>query len=186
MNPVVLLAALSLAAPPDAVAPGSVPQPPREATRIRAGIGLSGMGGLSGSAYGFGVGLLGELGATFADRLSVTVRATFGTVIFATVLSAGLGVDYALSDMFGLGVGAAVTGLTGLDAPGALAATVPLRVTFAPLPRRAEQADRSGLLVTGELAPGITFASTGGLRHVVPPAPGFCITATLAISYATW
>jgi hypothetical protein len=160
----------------------------REELRVRAGVHFAVAAGFSGFARGIGPGFSAELGATFADRYSLVVRVTIGTILIVGVSTVGIGFDVALSEQWSLG-GAVSGGLVGgvIDLPFSLAVFAPLRLVFTPGLRPEEQRGRKGLSLFAEVGPGYGLVMGAGHTLVQPPRPSpLSIEAAIGVGYAWW
>lgn len=140
-------------------------QDQRAATRFHAAVGLVGTLGVGGFVGGGGPGVTGELGVTLADRSTVAVRLSVGSLPYLAAASAGVSWDYALSERWSLGTGAMLGYLGGFiaeDLPSAILVQVPLRAQFAFWERDARRVSRSGLRLVLEAGPGVVLAGTRG------------------------
>ncbi len=174
------------------LAAGDVPLEVREQARVRGGIHFAVTGAVSGHAVGFGPGLSAELGATFADRFSAVVRATFGTILVGTVATIGLGLDYVFSDHWSLGIQPSIGGVGGVffgggDVPASITLFAPVRLVFAPFERAPGQAPRNGLVIFFEAGPGYGLVMSAGVfaRPAMRPSP-FSAEAAIGVGYAVW
>lgn len=187
------LALLLCASPDGRGSTGTLPEEAvalRTAPRVRAGIGGALLFGLAEYAPSFGAGVSLDLGAVLFDRLSLFFHGEVGTIIFTLIGTGGPVVEYALSDHFTAGLGVALTAWTqlayGLNSGSFLGLTFPLRVSFSPAGRKANETARGGLLLGLSVAPGFSLLPTyyPQLQNQLPPSPG--LAAALTISTAWW
>ena len=189
-----LLSLILLAAAPEE-GRGSVGSTPEEAVaarpdaRMRLGLGGAALFGYSNYSPAVGVGLAFDLGAVVNDRLSIFVHGEVGSVVFTTLGSGAVVVEYSLGEHVTAGLGVAFTAW----APTLYASylgfygfTFPLRVNFAPSPRQPQETAHKGLLIGLQVAPGVSLQPTNynQLRTPLPAEPA--ITASLSVSYAWW
>lgn len=189
-----LLALLLLAAAPEE-GRGSVGSTPEEAqaarpdTRVRLGLGGAALFGYSNYSPAVGVGLAFDLGAVITDRLSLFLHVEVGSIVFTTLGSGGVVVEYGWGEHVTTGLGVAFTAW----APtlyGSYASfygfTFPLRLNFAPSARQPHETAHKGLLIGLQVAPGVSLQATdyNQLRTPLPPEPA--IAASVSVSYAWW
>ena len=189
-----LLALLLLSASPEE-GRGFVGSTPEEAmaarpdTRLRLGLGGVALFGYSNYSPAAGVGLAFDFGAVVNDRLSIFLHGEVGSIVFTTLGSGGVVVEYGWGEHVTTGLGVAFTAW----APtlyGSYASfyglTFPLRVNFAPAPRLPQETAHKGLLIGLQVAPGVSLQPTNynQLRTPLPAEPA--ITASLSVSYAWW
>lgn len=168
----------------------------RLAPRIHAGVHFTIAGAFSGAAPGVGPGVSTELGATFADRYAVSARLTVATIVVASVATVGLAFDVALSDRVSLGLAVSIGLVGGIfipDMPASITAFAPVRVVFAPFPRAAHQAARTGLVLYAEAGPGygLVMGEGYGARVRAPGVPRAALSplsvqVALGVGYAWW
>jgi hypothetical protein len=134
------------------------------------------------------LGLSGELGLKFSDRLAAIGRLS----VIANVINLNLGaaalLEYALSERFAFAVGPSLHFFFGLGVSRSLIATLPIRVTFALSGREPNQIAGRGFLLGIELAQGVVFFSSmeRGRDFSPIPTPSFWASGQLTVSYAWW
>lgn len=188
----VVVLALALAAG-EGAEPGA--EAARQAVRPRLAIGLLAVGGYGSASpmLAANAGLTGDLGLTFGDELSLSVRLTAAFGVGAT-LAGGLSVDWAATERLQLGVGLSYAVIGGmLDQPITAGLVIPLRVAWMFSERPAAATARRGFFVFGELAPGASLLTGNRREPVVPGTPrsprspfGFLATVAVGVGYATW
>jgi hypothetical protein len=164
----------------------------RSTTRVRAGIAAAATAGyaLGNDAVGYGPGLSAELGATVADKFSLVMRVTMGTLHVGTV-TAGVALDIAFSDRCSFGVGVALGYIGGVfvtDHSRSLSATLPVRIAFAPWGRGQNDVARVGMLIFVEVVPGGVFSSYSGFAGIAPRSfgPPLSIAAAIGVGLFRW
>jgi hypothetical protein len=162
----------------------------REAVRLRGAIHFAVAGGFSGFAPGVGPGFSAELGATWADRFSLSVRGTVGTIVSLSIVMAGVAFDAALGERFSVGVAPSFALLGGVilvaTLPVSFTTYLPLRVSFAPFGRGGQDVARKGLVVFAEAGPGWGLVMSPGQSAPVPPPFPLSVTAAIGVGYAVW
>lgn len=165
------------------------PETERELPRIRAGVSLLG-GAFSGGERTHGVvltlGLSGELGWKFDDRFAVIGRVSAVVNVLDFNLAVSGLAEYAVSERLALAGGASMHYFFGLGVTQSLAATIPVRLLFAPFGRKAHDVARRGILFGLEVAAGAVFFSVPIAGSSPLVSPFWFGSGHFTIGYAWW